>query len=388
MRIAILILYITLSKSIFSQQHKKYSPLYVKDTLEINTGQTSPLKLAVHENVKLNNVNYLKISDKKNKNILLYNLITKKYDTIYVSRFWQNIAHADEISSAIILDSNRIFIGNRGNELLRINKNGKIINKWKYISTNRYGDEFILAFFRNNIKMINDSMFYFVQFLALDGSSSYLNLKKKHSIDNVLYATLDSNGNIKVIKSFGSFYRNAEKHYSHLFHSPQIEYNKKDSLLIMYFNKHDTIYIYKNNSLIKKADVSSKFKTEYKKYEFEKEKDDYLFFEKYFVEEPLISQVLWDEYRNLYFAVYKHRQNYKEKDGRVNELMDADISIIILNNKFEKINEIVLKNDYKFKRNILVLKEGLAIDFNHEFQPHIKENKLKFLILDIDKYVK
>jgi hypothetical protein len=387
MRIAILILYITLSKSIFSQQLKKYSPLYIKDILEINTGQTSPLKLAVHENVKINNVNYLKISDKKNKNILLYNFSTKKYDTIYVSILWSEIAWFGEISSAIILDSNRIFVGKKFNELLQINKNGQIINKWKFREKNKFDNDFYLVFNDLNIKIINDSTFYFVQYLFLN-DDSFSNRKKIYSINNIVYATLDNNRNINVIKTFGPFYKNAEQYHSHLLIAPDIEYNKKDSLLIMYFNKHDTIYIYKNNFLIQKADVSSRFKTEYLKYDYDKEKDDYLFFEKYLVEEPLISQVLWDEYRNLYFVVYKHRQNYKENDGRVNELMDADISIIILNNKFEKINEIVLKNDYKFNRNILVLKEGLAIDFNHEFQPHIKENKLKFLILDIDKYVK
>jgi hypothetical protein len=63
--IPFVILMLLYNTAIFSQQLKKYSPLYVRDTLEINTGQTSPLKLTVHENVKFNNVNYLKISDRK-----------------------------------------------------------------------------------------------------------------------------------------------------------------------------------------------------------------------------------------------------------------------------------------------------------------------------------
>ncbi|MFN4235476.1 MAG: hypothetical protein ACK4IK_11805 [Bacteroidia bacterium] len=387
MRITILIICIILTKSAISQQLKKYSPLYVKDTLVINTGQTSPLKLWIHELIIVDNKNYLKITDKKNKNLLLYDLSKKRFDTIYIKNLWNNAAWHNLIGHIFVFNFNRIFISGGHNELLMINKDGNILDKWTYNKKDKYGDYYHLKFHRKNLIFINDSVFYGIHSLFIN-SDNPDNRRRIFNQNNIVKAKL-INDKIVCIKEFGNFYKNAEELYcTHLSYKPSFVLNPIDSLVILYFYKHDSIQIYKNEQLIKNADVSSIYKTSYKTYNQDLEKNEPGYFERYMVEEPGNIDVQYDKFRKLYYILYRHRQNYKEIDGKINNENDADFSIIILNRNFKKINEIVLKNEYKYTHKLFVLKEGVAIDYNHEFQPHLKENKLKFLILDIDKYVK
>lgn len=364
-----------------AQPIKEYSPLYVKDTLEINILQSNPVKLFVHECVNIDNYEYIRISDIKNKNLLLYNLNSKSFDTIYLNKLWNSITFGS-LKSVFILNLDSIFVVNDRNQLLLIDKLGNINYKWQYPSIDNAGDA-IEVTNHTNIYYFSDNKFlYFIQRIVSKNSI------KEYSINNIVKVKLYENGKLNKINSFGPYFYNAKKYKSHEYPSPYLIYNSIDSLFILRFTKCDTFFVYKNERLFKAVPINSIYKTPFLSYDINNEKEDALYLDKFIIEGPSVNGLIWDKYRNFYYAKYKHKQDYKDENGFVKTYGDADFSILIFNKNFEKINEIVFKNNYYYDASMFVLKEGLAIGINHEFQPHIKENKLKFLILDIDKYVK
>lgn len=385
-KIFLLIFLSVFSVKVKPQNYKIYSKLYILDTLVFETGNSHPHKFFVHFPVFVNKNYYLKITDRKNKNLLLFNLESKAIDTVFINKHWNYAEKFESLEYVFIKSLDSIYISGPLNELYLINKEGKLLQKWKYNYKNKFGDLYSLKFYGKNFIFLNDSVFYITHSLFLN-SDNFNNRKKIFNQLNIIEAKLRQD-KIILLNNFGSFYKNAIEYYHpNLSFKPDFVFNSIDSIVLLYFNKHDTVYAYKNGRYLKCADISSRYKTEYKKYDYEKDKTDPLNFDKYLIEEPGIIDIQFDYYRNLYYIFYKHRQGYRENNGNINTFIDADFSIIILDKELKKINEIVFKNKFSYSFEIFALPEGLAIGINHEFQPHIKENKLKFIILDIDKYV-
>lgn len=382
----ILILFLFFSLNSCAQPEKKYSTIFVKDTLEINTYNTPPLKLREDLIVKINEDDYLKIDDNYNKVILLYNLKTHNSDTIHVQKLWSQIDAFYKVNCSYIHNLDSIYIATNHNKILLINKNGEVKKSWSYPHFTNEGDGIEIA---NDTKLYyyhDKNEVYFIQRLISK------NPLKEYSNRNIVQASFD-NENSRLIKkkSFAPYFNCAYIYRSLLYPSPRFHFNNEDSLFLLIYSKCDSFYVYNMNGNLKASvPINSKYKTPFLTYDFKKAKEDPLYIDKFLIECPLVYLLLWDKYRKLYYVIYRHRINYKEKDGVVNSYIDADFSLLIFDRNFNKLNEVVFKNNYTFSYSnpgILVMKEGLAVGINHEFQPHLKEKKLKYIILDIDKYV-
>jgi hypothetical protein len=78
-------------------------------------------------------------------------------------------------------------------------------------------------------------------------------------------------------------------------------------------------------------------------------------------------------YKSKYIVAVRNKQSYKNSEGLINNVHHADISILVLNDKFEVEKEMVLQNDlynykhiYPMRDKILVLKENPNDLYNSE----------------------
>lgn len=108
-------------------------------------------------------------------------------------------------------------------------------------------------------------------------------------------------------------------------------------------------------------------------------------FEKYFLNNPSYGKILSDPYRKVYY-----RFAFQKYDGSDNVLTDMmwsykPCSIIILNDKFQKIGETLLPPNKHFITNVFVGRKGLYISNAHPKNPNNDENKLSFSCYSLTK---
>ena len=123
---------------------------------------------------------------------------------------------------------------------------------------------------------------------------------------------------------------------------------------------HD-IYIYNNGTLIKKASAKSDSIENFEKYA-----DDSIgniaYTMKYLITAPRYGMIYYDKYRKLFFRIAFHKTNYVNKDGTtIKRSLDQPWSIIVLNEKFEKISELNFDPSIFAYGPIYIIKDGLLI---------------------------
>ncbi len=89
--------------------------------------------------------------------------------------------------------------------------------------------------------------------------------------------------------------------------------------------------------------------------------------------------LVYDKYRNIYYRFVKHSQKLLDNNGLKKRIIDAQKSIIVLDNKLKIIGEVMLdesKNKYLF--SIYPTKKGIILTKNSE-----EENKIEFNLFKI-----
>lgn len=109
--------------------------------------------------------------------------------------------------------------------------------------------------------------------------------------------------------------------------------------LIYSFSVNDSLYIYENGKLKKTVNAKSKYFENPVPYP-DDGLDNFGFIRKYWVTQSRYAQLIYDPYRNYYYRIVKHAKEYENTDGTVNEPRQKDWSILILNDQFEKLDEI------------------------------------------------
>lgn len=119
------------------------------------------------------------------------------------------------------------------------------------------------------------------------------------------------------------------------------------------------LFIYENNINIKKTNVKSKFLNDFIT------TPENLIFDiqhtmKLYITAPYYREVIYDRYRNLYYRVADIETDKIKENGKQQLYSDKNWSLIILNDKFNIINEIQFCNKTNLA-SILPVKEGLLI---------------------------
>jgi hypothetical protein len=119
------------------------------------------------------------------------------------------------------------------------------------------------------------------------------------------------------------------------------------------------LFIYENNRFVKKTDAKSKFLNE-----FITTPDNLLLdiqhTMKLYITAPYYREVIYDRYRNLYYRVADIENDKIKDNGKQQLFSDKNWGLIILNDKFNIINEIQFSNKTNLA-GILPVKEGLLI---------------------------
>ena len=95
------------------------------------------------------------------------------------------------------------------------------------------------------------------------------------------------------------------------------------------------------------------------------------------------GQVLYDQYRKVYYRIAMLAVDPLNDKNERNRIEDKPISIIILNNKLEKIGETLLSSNKYFFRTMFVEKEGLYIAATNYKNPDLKEDRLAYILLTL-----
>lgn len=108
-------------------------------------------------------------------------------------------------------------------------------------------------------------------------------------------------------------------------------------------------------------------------------------FEKYFLNNPSYGKILSDPYRKVYYRFAF--QKYEGSDKVLTDMMWSykPSSVIILNDKFQKIGETVLPLNKHFVTNAFVGEKGLYISNAHPKNPNNNENNLSFTYYSLVK---
>ncbi|HET6992531.1 MAG TPA: DUF4221 family protein [Bacteroidia bacterium] len=131
------------------------------------------------------------------------------------------------------------------------------------------------------------------------------------------------------------------------------------------FTASDSVYVLKNNKTISKHYCKSRFMTERHPYP-----DDSLghfsFLERYDIIEPRYIGLTYDPYRNYYYRIVFHAITYEKPDGlTVNTYADKPWSLMIMDENFSVLNEIVVDNK-RFLPEVFPVKDGLLFKQRQE----------------------
>jgi hypothetical protein len=132
----------------------------------------------------------------------------------------------------------------------------------------------------------------------------------------------------------------------------------EDNQLVFSFPANDSLFIYKDNKLLKKVFASNSKKHEFVPYDVSKNKDLSLK-RKYNSTKPFYQKIIYDSYRNLFFRVFKLESSYLDNDGKVKR--DYSWSLVVLNNKFEIVGNLQFESKDYSPATIIPTKKGLII---------------------------
>lgn len=163
---------------------------------------------------------------------------------------------------------------------------------------------------------------------------------------------------------------------------PSRAINNKNELVFS-FGADPFIYIYNSGHLIRKELAKSKYPYKFEELENIRtiNPENWARLE---VEQSVYWGILYDKFRDVYYRIYRHPLNYKNKDGSINKVFDNEWSVIILDNEFSIIGETKMPARRYLPRNILVVSEGLLIDNNHELSENFTKSEYSFTLFKLE----
>lgn len=156
--------------------------------------------------------------------------------------------------------------------------------------------------------------------------------------------------------------------------------NKKGEVLISFPVEH-ALFLYNNDSLIQTTATESRY---LKKYEFpsfdNEQRSNTAYKVKYVSTLGYYYSLIYDPFRNIYYRVVLHPQDYRNADNTVNMDADRSWSVMILDEDLNVLSETYFPSKKYLYYNLIVTKAGLLISNNHELNPDLNSGKFSFTL--------
>lgn len=271
------------------------------------------------------------------------------------------------------------------NDFLLLNNQSTILNTLNVDLGTLYGEKRRIWTFRHNLSIKKENGEYLLFFQttspSLDDFQNNNQSRIKLYSEPILSCYNFSKNKINYTKGIGIFPNRFLSNDGMYVYHYNVSLNKRNEFVFSFYEL-DSIYIYANNTMYSKP-IKSKYK--HNKIVYPK---NYNIFDNTIIEENSSKTVgyfnhYYDSYRDQYYIIVKKEYKYENDDGTFNKSTDAPWSILILNSKFEQVEEIDMPINYS-KHEFFIVPEGIVILDEHltEKQP----NKSVLVIFKIQDY--
>jgi hypothetical protein len=269
---------------------------------------------------------------------------------------------------------------NPTNEIFLIDYLGNLVNNWQVSAErNRGEDKYLYSFFNIAPVVFIDKQLIVCQQSFDTGYETIKSVRSKKfkSPTDVSIELLDEK--YEIFYQTGYFPSQYIEHY--WFDVNMSRTINNAGQLVYSYGVSDSVFIYDKEELIKAISAKSQFVAGFKPFDGRMETNAH-YVEQYTVEEPRYFQILYDQYFDCYYRIVLHSTELNNGDGTINTFADKPWSIIVLNNKFERQGEYIMKERLFDFTCIIPSPKGLLVSINHDLNPAKDPNKLKYVIFN------
>lgn len=286
-----------------------------------------------NNSVDIFNIKHKKMSDRIDIPFSFDGYYPKARDKIYVIEYESNIIHLITDKGEILksFDFNRL-VSNDSLSYVTYSSTGSMLNM--------IADKFVLNTVANT--MVPE----FYKHLTM----GVLDINENKFIKFAKFPEKMQDGNI-----WNSYY-------------PFFCINNKNEIIVTFAVSH-VLFVYNDNGkLLNTKNIKSSYIHDFhpisKENAYQKSKSV-----EYETTRSRYSLLMYDKYRDLYYRIAVHPQEMVNEDGSVNKYNSNEWSIMVINNKFELIKEILMEKNKYIIHSAVVTEEGLLIQKNENHSP-------------------
>jgi hypothetical protein len=327
---------------------------------------------------ELDGLEYLFLFNRPTNEILSYNMETKKL-VHRVPIATDGTEKIGRISGFQIKNMDSIYVFPIGNSsIFLINGKGKIVSKIKYNAPETQSEGYVISALNSIPDFLSDGSLV-LKSMPLANWSTLPNDELQKF--NMSYKVILTNGGLKKGKhSFpDSYWKDFKKDI-------QFSLVSNDSLIVYsLFGDHNVYFASDINEVLRAREAKSEYiVSDFQEIPIGQGREKML---SYFAFSPHYKSIYYDKYRNIY---YRFCNIGYDGEFEVEELTHyrkypKNFSIIVLNDKLEKVDEFRQLNNRKYNiDNVLIGREGMYISTNNPLNKESNEDKLAFELFYFD----
>jgi len=291
---------------------------------------------------------------KKDNKIIVYNLKSDKVEFDISLKKLDGMVYRDHLYH----NPDSIFICSISNSsvmyILLMNKNGEIYQRWninELANTGTNGYFYIDSKHAHPMVFIKNKLYFQASYRFKPGTviESHIPIEIVLDLSNGFANQI---GDLPLEYRQGVFYGNHQNDYSRVI-------NKKNELVFSFPISHN-IYVYdKSGELLKTVNCKSHYINEIEPIEKDKYTDLSAIIDAY-AYSAQYSDLVYDEYHNIYYRVVLHKLEKFNDQGKKNDHNKRKWSVMILDENLEKIKEVLMPEE-KFWKRIVITHQGLML---------------------------
>lgn len=211
-----------------------------------------------------------------------------------------------------------------------------------------------VSFFDRLYTLQDQSLYFNIAYtdFVLESRDDYVEYFNRPMIINVNLKSGAKSEQVEAPMSYreGKFYGDFD-----IFHCA----NKKGEVVYS-FPSDDSLYVYANGNHQRTVFGGSSFDHEFLSIDIDKQKN-LSYQRKHSIQNAMYQKIIYDEYRNQYYRVFKLEQNPVDENGLIKKDKQIAWSLVVLNSDLEIIDEILFENSQYSPAVIEATSDGLII---------------------------
>lgn len=358
--------------------HSKDYRLVPGQVIEFNLSETTNYSSKYISYYHNNEEEYLVNYNENDISIEFYDFTTKQLEyslSLRENPLFQN----NKFYGFFVHNLDSIFICIKySNKITLVNIEGTVLQTWiiddSIANTEKY---YLHASLANNL-YYNDNRIYVSQIPHVQDPLQIAKTKPEIIYDIRKNKIISNTGNFPKVYQKGEWW--------HIIGYSLSKVLNNNNQLVLSFPVNHNLYVYQNDSLIKVIEAKSKYLQDYNFPAFDNDyRKNVEYKKKYVTTLGRYYRLIYDDYRNLYYRIVLHPQEYKNKDGSTNSSSGMSWSIMVLDRNFN----LLIENFFPAKQfdfyGILVIKEGLLVSNNHDSNKNLDPSKFSYTLFDLEK---